>query len=160
MSLITQINALATKCAQEDQSNAAAAAAALAAAQAAQATADSALNIGGAAYHYKGTVADLTALNAVANPEVGDVYNVGSDLDGGNYAYNGTSWDSLGKAFTVAQAISSSSGTGLVPEGLVKDALDLKEDAANIGDTTTDFVATYTAAYAAAAAESGSGAGA
>lgn len=153
MSLIQQINALATKCAQEDQANSAAAAAALAAAQAAQASADNALQLGGAAYHYKGTVADMTALNALdtSTLEVGDVYNVGSDLSGGNYAWNGTAWDSLGKSFTVANSIGDLSSTALVPEGLVVDALAGKVDTSDVGDTTTDFVATYTAAYTAAA---------
>ena len=157
MSLIQNINALATKCAQEDQANSAAAAAALAAAQAAQATADSALGLGSSAYKYKGTVATTAELPAAgtAGLEVGDVYNVGSDLDGNNYAWNGTSWDSLGKAFTVAAAISDTSSVALTPEGLVKTALDLKQDASGIGDVTTDFVATYTAAYSAAAASSG-----
>lgn len=153
MSLIQQINALATKCAQEDQANSAAAAAALAAAQAAQASADNALQLGGAAYHYKGTVADMAALNALdtSTLEVGDVYNVGADLSGGNYAWNGNSWDSLGKSFTVANSIGDLSSTALVPEGLVVDALAGKVDTSDVGDTTTDFVATYTAAYTAAA---------
>lgn len=161
MSLIQQINALATKCAQEDQTNAASAAAALAAAQAAQATANEAKTLGTSAYKYKGTVntvADLPA-SGTTGLEVGDVYNVGSALNGGNYAWNGTSWDSLGQEFTVASAIASTSGTGLTPEGVVKTALDLKANSADVGDVTTDFVATYTAAYT-AAANAGSGTGA
>lgn len=46
-----------------------------------------------AAMHYKGTVADMDALNAVVDPEVGDVYNV--TATGDNYAFDGTSWDKL-----------------------------------------------------------------
>jgi len=45
------------------------------------------------AMHYKGTVADMAALEAVADPEVGDVYNV--TATGDNYAFDGTSWDKL-----------------------------------------------------------------
>ena len=45
------------------------------------------------AMHYKGTVADMDALNAVADPEVGDVYNV--TATGDNYAFDGTNWDKL-----------------------------------------------------------------
>ena len=45
------------------------------------------------AMHYKGTVADMTALEAVSNPEVGDVYNV--TATGDNYAWSGTAWDKL-----------------------------------------------------------------
>lgn len=45
------------------------------------------------AMHYKGTVADMDALEAVANPEVGDVYNV--TASGDNYAWSGTAWDKL-----------------------------------------------------------------
>ena len=157
--LIGQITLLAQKCAQEDFANSAAAAAALAAAQAAQADATQALNLGGAAYKYKGTVATIADLPAADN-EVGDVYNVGSTLDGGNYAWNGTAWDSIGQAFTTAVALTSTSGTGLVPEGLAVTALALKQDSAEIGDTTNDFVADYTTAYTAAqtaASSSGNG---
>ena len=64
-----------------------------------------------AAYVYKGSVADLDALNAIEKPSNGDVYNVGSGPDAGNYAYvaaQGTEgeegyvagfWDSLGQVF-------------------------------------------------------------
>ena len=53
------------------------------------------------AFIYKGTVANLAALQAVSSPSVGDVYNVGSDTNGMNYAWNGTSWDSLGEVMEV-----------------------------------------------------------
>ena len=45
------------------------------------------------AMHYKGTVADMAALEAVVDPEVGDVYNV--TASGDNYAFDGTNWDKL-----------------------------------------------------------------
>lgn len=57
-------------------------------------------------YTYKTSVADMEALNAIENPEVGDVYNVvaanGEPGDddytpaGTNYAWNGSEWDALG----------------------------------------------------------------
>lgn len=54
----------------------------------------------GNVYHFKGSVADMAALNAIADPAVGDVYNVEDDGEGHtgmNYGYtsDGT-WDSLG----------------------------------------------------------------
>lgn len=56
------------------------------------------------AYLYRGSVADLTALKAVENPKVGDVYNVESSgvfRKNVNYAWNGTDWDSLGSSVDV-----------------------------------------------------------
>ena len=47
------------------------------------------------AYHYKGTVTAVAALPSTGNKE-GDVYNVGSSLNGGNYAWTGSAWDKLG----------------------------------------------------------------
>lgn len=57
-------------------------------------------------YTYKTSVDDMEALNAIENPEVGDVYNVvaanGEPGDddytpaGTNYAWNGSEWDALG----------------------------------------------------------------
>lgn len=57
-------------------------------------------------YTYKNSVADYAALQAIVDPEVGDVYNVVAahgnpgDADytpaGTNYAWNGTAWDALG----------------------------------------------------------------
>lgn len=45
------------------------------------------------AMHYKGSKADLAAIQAVTSPEVGDVYNA-TDT-GKNYAWDGTGWDEL-----------------------------------------------------------------
>ena len=57
-------------------------------------------------YTYKNSVADYDALEAISNPEVGDVYNVvaahgtpgeaGYTPAGTNYAWNGNEWDALG----------------------------------------------------------------
>ena len=45
------------------------------------------------AMHYKGTLANYAAIQAVVDPEVGDVYNA-TDT-GKNYAWDGTAWDEL-----------------------------------------------------------------
>ena len=45
-------------------------------------------------YHYRGSVADLAALQAIENPENGDVYNL--EDTGMNAAWNGTAWDDFG----------------------------------------------------------------
>lgn len=47
-------------------------------------------------YKYAGSVADVAALNAIVNPNNGDVYNV--ETDGMNYAWNESlqAWDPLG----------------------------------------------------------------
>ena len=45
-------------------------------------------------YHFRGSVADLTELQAIQNPEVGDVYNI---VDTGmNAAWDGEMWDDFG----------------------------------------------------------------
>lgn len=49
-------------------------------------------------YKYKGSVATVSALPA-QNNTVGDVYDV--QETGMNYAWNGTSWDSLGEIFSI-----------------------------------------------------------
>ncbi len=45
-------------------------------------------------YHFRGTVADLAALQAVENPAVGDVYNIADT--GMNAAWTGEAWDEFG----------------------------------------------------------------
>ena len=50
------------------------------------------------AYKYKGSVATQNDLPSSGNT-VGDVWNV--QADGMNYAWNGTSWDSLGSDFNI-----------------------------------------------------------
>ena len=45
-------------------------------------------------YHFRGSVADLEALQAVQNPNVGDVYNL--EDTGMNAAWTGTMWDEFG----------------------------------------------------------------
>ena len=46
------------------------------------------------AYHFKGSVANLEALQAIENPEQGDVYNL--EDTGINAAWTGTEWDEFG----------------------------------------------------------------
>lgn len=82
-------------------------------------------------YTYKGSVADLTALNAISNPEVGDVYNVvaangepgqaGYTPAGTNYAWVGESsenagdahWDALGGTVDLSNYATVSAATNL-----------------------------------------------
>ena len=45
-------------------------------------------------YHFGGTVQDLTELQAIQNPAVGDVYNIGDT--GMNAAWTGEAWDEFG----------------------------------------------------------------
>lgn len=45
-------------------------------------------------YHFKGSVANLTELEAIENPEVGDTYNLADT--GMNAAWTGTEWDQFG----------------------------------------------------------------
>lgn len=47
-------------------------------------------------YKVKGTIASLSDLYNIASPEIGDVYNIGSDLNGANYVYTANGWDALG----------------------------------------------------------------
>ena len=66
-------------------------------------------------YKVKGSVADLTALNAVANPEKGDVYNVVAAIDndhaaGINYVWNGDAWDELGGTIDLTNYVDGVTG--------------------------------------------------
>ena len=66
----------------------------------AQAAKDTAEQISGSAFEYKGSVASLEELQAIVSPEKGDVYNVGEG-DGANYVWNGSAWDNLGQMLVV-----------------------------------------------------------
>ena len=57
------------------------------------------------AYKYKSSVADLAALEAVTEKEVGDVQATGM-----NYAWNGTEWDSLGQYVDTSVMWTSTTG--------------------------------------------------
>jgi hypothetical protein len=46
------------------------------------------------AYKYKGSKANLAAIQAITTKEIGDVYN--AEDTGMNYAWNGAAWDALG----------------------------------------------------------------
>ncbi len=62
-------------------------------------------------YNFKGSVDTYAALTALTGMARGDVYNVVSDESTGstgmNYAYNGTTWDSLGGTFAIASLSNS-----------------------------------------------------
>ena len=62
-----------------------------------------------AAIHYKGVLANLSALGAVEKPKVGDVYNVTQTSGGDNYLWDGKQWVSLENPDTPATIPSSSS---------------------------------------------------
>lgn len=54
-------------------------------------------------YHFKGSVADLQALTAIPNPEVGDTYNL---LDTGmNAAWTGQEWDQFGSIADLSEYV-------------------------------------------------------
>ena len=64
-----------------------------------------------AVYRFKGSVANVMELEAVQDPQVGDVYNVGSSGGtnlGMNYAWTGETWDALGATFTVLDEMTGS----------------------------------------------------
>jgi hypothetical protein len=48
-------------------------------------------------FRYKGSKATISELPSTGNT-VGDVWNVGSSLDGANYVWSGSAWDRLGAA--------------------------------------------------------------
>lgn len=52
----------------------------------------------GTVFNYKGTKADMAALNAVTGMVAGDVWNVTAGANGSSaeYVYNGTAWEELG----------------------------------------------------------------
>jgi len=55
------------------------------------------------AFHFKGSVADLDALEAIVNPAEGDVYQVGSK----EYAWNGTDWIELGSNIDLSNYVTT-----------------------------------------------------
>lgn len=58
-------------------------------------------------FHYKGSVSTYAELLLIENPEIGDVYNV--QTDNMNYAWDGTSWDTLGAVMVIDSVITSDS---------------------------------------------------
>ena len=58
----------------------------------------------GAVYKYKGTVEDITALNAIVSPEEGDTYNVTAE-NGVNFVWTGTEWDAVGQVVSVSNSV-------------------------------------------------------
>jgi hypothetical protein len=59
------------------------------------------------AVNWKGTVASFEDLPA--NAAKGDMYNVGADLSGDNYVWNGEAWDKLASTFVLPDYLSNAS---------------------------------------------------
>lgn len=57
-------------------------------------------------YHFRGTVADLDALQAIENPAEGDVYNIGDT--GMNAAWTGEAWDEFGSIVDLSDYLTAS----------------------------------------------------
>ena len=99
------------------------------------------------AYKYKGTVTDVSALPAsdAEGLKVGDIYNVQNTVngenDGVNYAWTGTSWDSLGGILKVENTISSSNATSASPVS-VSGAKAYVDASASTINSTIDALAT------------------
>lgn len=55
------------------------------------------------AFHFKGVLADLDALEAIQDMVAGDVWQIGSD----EYAWNGTTWVKLGGEFDLSNYVTS-----------------------------------------------------
>ena len=82
-------------------------------------------------YRYKGSLADLAAIQAVQSPVIGDVYN--AEDTGKNYAWDGTAWDDLGGSIDLSSyaTISYVDGkvtdlTGLINGKVAQDAYNTK----------------------------------
>lgn len=92
------------------------------------------------AMHYKGTKANLTAINAVTEKEIGDVYN--AEDTGDNYAWNGTDWDKLAGVVDLSAYVLSESLGDLATQDTVTiaqvdgltDALAACAKSADLGD--------------------------
>lgn len=82
-------------------------------------------------YRYKGSLANLAAIQAVQSPVIGDVYN--AEDTGKNYAWDGTAWDDLGGSIDLSSyaTISYVDGkvtdlTGLINGKVAQDAYNTK----------------------------------
>lgn len=78
------------------------------------------------AFHFKGVVADLEALEAISSPANGDVYQVGTD----EYAWNGTAWVRLGGEFDLSNYVTTQDLNDAVGdlEALIGHAATTRED--------------------------------
>jgi hypothetical protein len=70
------------------------------------------------AMDWKGTVADMAALNAISSPKSGDVYHV--TATGSEYAYNGSAWEELGVTFDATGYVQTTDLGGLTSAELAE----------------------------------------
>lgn len=97
---------------------------------------DNAISIAlGSVMKYKGSVADMTALNALTGMAVGDFYNVADS--GINYAWDGSVWDKVG-GVTVIPVFTGATSNADGVEGLVKKPLIADRTKYLKGDGTWD----------------------
>ncbi len=93
---------------------------------------DSAINNASSkVYRYKGSLANLAAIQAVQSPVIGDVYN--AEDTGKNYAWDGTAWDDLGGSIDLSSYATTSyvdgkvtDLTGLINGKVAQDAYNTK----------------------------------
>lgn len=90
-------------------------------------------------YHFKGSVADLTALEAIENPEVGDTYNI--EATGMNAAWTGEAWDEFGSVVDLSEYLKEAEVEALTKEDI--DAIFMKYSSLDV-----DSAAGITSAFA------------
>lgn len=61
------------------------------------------------ALHYKGNKANTSSLPATAN--VGDIYNIGSSIEGDDYYWNGKEWEKLNSTLDLTPYATKASPT-------------------------------------------------
>lgn len=91
--------------------------------------ADSLISGLGSVMEFKGTKADMTALNAVTKPETGDVYHVTTGANGtaAEYVWDGTAWEELGTTIDMSnymQKVASATSGHVATLNAAGEALD------------------------------------
>lgn len=103
---------------------------------------DNAISVAlGSVMKYKGSVANMTALNALTGMAIGDFYNVADS--GINYAWDGSAWDKVG-GVTVIPVFTGATSNADGVEGLVKKPLKADRTKYLKGDGTWDTPPVYT----------------
>lgn len=87
---------------------------------------------------YKGTVATVEELDAIEAPAVGDVYHVTADK--GEYAFNGTKWESLGSEVDLSAYAKTADVTTVIDAAKAEVAASVtaEEEARAAADTALD----------------------
>lgn len=87
---------------------------------------------------YKGTVATVEELDAIEAPAVGDVYHVTADK--GEYAFNGTKWESLGSEVDLSVYAKTADVTTAIDAAKTEVAASVtaEEEARSAADTALD----------------------